>query len=70
VLNSESHQLETGNSKLETALNQLETRNWKLETASNWLPMANFAVRTMPDEKDVAQAILWNYREFLVETRA
>jgi hypothetical protein len=49
---------------------QLETRNSRLETALNWLPIANFSVRTAPDEKDVAEKILSNYREFLVETRA
>jgi len=53
-----------------TGLAQLETRNSKLETVLNWLPIANLAVRTAPDEKDLAEAILWNYREFLVETRA
>jgi hypothetical protein len=51
-------------------LGQLETWNSKLATVSNWLPIANFSVRSAPDEKDVAEAILWNYREFLVETRA
>ena len=66
----EDAQLKTGNSKLETALNQLETRNSKLEPVLNWLPIVNFAARTAPDEKDITQAILSNYREFLMETRA
>ncbi|MGO9518339.1 MAG: hypothetical protein ACLPND_14965, partial [Candidatus Korobacteraceae bacterium] len=48
----------------------LETRNLKLETALSWLPIAKLPVRTTPDERDIAEAILWNYREFLVETRA
>ena len=52
------------------ASGRLETRNSKLETVCRWLPIANFSVRTAPDEKDIAEAILWNYREFLVETRA
>ena len=51
-------------------LGQLETWNSKLEAVSRWLPIANFSVRTAPDDKDIAEAILWNYREFLVETRA
>jgi hypothetical protein len=49
---------------------QLETRNPKLETAWNWLPVADPPVRTAPNETETAEAILWNYREFLVETRA
>ncbi len=53
-----------------TGLGRLETWNSKLETISRWLPIAKFPVRTAPDEKDIAEAILWNYREFLVETRA
>lgn len=48
----------------------LETRNSKLETALNWLPMAYLSAHSAPDIKDVAEAILWNYHEFLVETRA
>jgi hypothetical protein len=51
-------------------IGQLETWNSKLETVSHWLPIADFPVRTAPDERDIAAAILWNYREFLVETRA
>ena len=35
-----------------------------------WLPIANPLSRTAPGEKDMAEAVLWNYREFLVETRA
>jgi hypothetical protein len=49
---------------------RLETRNSKLETALHWLPIANLPARTSPGEKAVAEAVLWNYREFLVETRA
>ena len=51
-------------------LGQLETQNSKLETISRWLPIVNFSVRTLPDEKDLAEAVLSNYREFLVETRS
>jgi len=51
-------------------LSRLETRNLKLGAMLNWLPIPNLSVRTVPDEKDIAEAILWNYREFLVETRA
>jgi hypothetical protein len=51
-------------------LGRLETWNSKFTMVSSWLPIANFSVRAVPDEKDVAEAILWNYREFLVETRA
>ena len=47
-----------------------ETRNPRLETALNWLPMANFNAGAVPNERTVAEAILWNYFEFLVETRA
>jgi len=53
-----------------TGLGQLETWNSKLETVSRWLPIANSPARTAPDGEDIAEAILWNYREFLVETRA
>ena len=35
-----------------------------------WLPVPNPLSRTAPSENDVAKAVLWNYREFLVETRA
>jgi len=35
-----------------------------------WLPIANPLARTAQDEKGVAEAILWNYHEFLVETRS
>jgi hypothetical protein len=52
-----------------TGLGRLETLKSKLETIFDWLPIANFPVRTAPDAKDIAEAILWNYREFLVETR-
>ncbi len=51
-------------------MGRLETWNSKLEAVSHWLPIADFPVRTAPDERDIAEAILWNYREFLVETRA
>jgi hypothetical protein len=39
-------------------------------TALHWLPIANPLARSAKDEKDVAEAILWNYHEFLVETRS
>jgi len=42
----------------------------QLTTVLHWLPIANPLGRTGQDEKDVAEAILWNYHEFLVETRS
>ena len=53
-----------------TGLGQLETWNSKLKSVSSWLPIANFPARTAPDGRDIAEAILWNYHEFVVETRA
>ncbi len=35
-----------------------------------WLPVPNPLSLTAPSDNDVAKAVLWNYREFLVETRA
>lgn len=46
---------------------QLEARNSRLEPALSWLPIVNC---TVLDKNGMAEAILWNYREFLVETRA
>jgi hypothetical protein len=35
-----------------------------------WLPVPNPLSRTATGERDLAEAVLWNYREFLVQTRA
>ena len=53
-----------------TGLGELENWNSKFETVARWLPVVNVSVHTAPDETEIAEAILWNYREFLVETRA
>jgi hypothetical protein len=42
----------------------------QVTTVLHWLPIANPLARTALDEKGVAEAILWNYHEFLVETRS
>jgi len=52
------------------AMSQLESGNQRQATILSWLPIPDLASRTAPDERDVAEAILWNYHEFLVETRA
>jgi len=39
-------------------------------TVLRWLPIANPLARTALDQKSLAEAILWNYHEFLVETRS
>lgn len=39
-------------------------------TLLRWLPIANPLPATAQDEKGAAEAILWNYHEFLVETRS
>ncbi len=41
-----------------------------LETARDWLPIANPSADSTSEMKGLAQAILWNYHEFLVETRS
>jgi hypothetical protein len=52
------------------AMSQLETGNRLWKTVLSWLPIADIPARAAPDERDVAEAVLWNYREFVVETRA
>ena len=42
----------------------------QLITVLHWLPIANPLTRTALDVNGVAEAILWNYHEFLVETRS
>jgi hypothetical protein len=64
---SESNQ---GSDLVSARMSRLETGNRHTTNVSNWLPIANLLARTAPDEKDIAEAVLWNYREFLVETRA
>ena len=49
---------------------QVENGKSKIETILDWLPIGEPFARPAPDVKDVAETILWNYREFLVETRA
>ena len=53
-----------------SGMGHLEAGNRQRTTALSWLPIADLPARTAPDERDIAEAILWNYREFLVETRA
>jgi len=53
-----------------SGIGQLTTDNRQLATLLHWLPVANSFARSATDAKDVAKAILWNYQEFLVETRA
>jgi hypothetical protein len=49
---------------------QLTTGTWQPASILRWLPVPNPLSRTAAGQKDVAEAVLWNYREFLVETRA
>jgi len=49
---------------------RLESGNPKLEAARDWLPVANPRADSTSEVEGLAQAILWNYHEFLVETRS
>lgn len=49
---------------------QLSTGALQPASILRWLPVPNPLTRTAMAERDVAEAVLWNYREFLVETRA
>jgi hypothetical protein len=49
---------------------QLEIPKARLETTLAWLPLGDPFARPAVDVNDAAKAVLWDYQEFLVETRA